>query len=111
MDGNESIPSSSSENRPRILFLFQVQAWVGAGQQPPWPAISTLDPETKALVHQWPFFTIQKGLLYRRCQSPESQHDILQLLVPRHLCCRVLQLVHDSVGSGHFETAKLLLRL
>ena len=46
--------------------LSQVQAWMGAGQWPPWAAVSALDPETKAPYSQCPCLTSQDGLLHRR---------------------------------------------
>ena len=91
--------------------ISQVQTWVETGQRPAWNAVSALDPETKALYSQWTSLSIRDGLLHRRWQTPNGHREVFQLLVPRQLRPRVLQLVHGSVGAGHFGVAKTLHRL
>ena len=58
-------PEQLQRDQAQDPVLVRVQAWLGSGQQPPWTAISALDPKTKSLHSQWPSFTMQDGLLYR----------------------------------------------
>ena len=91
--------------------LARVRSWLEAGRRPEWAEVSALGPELKAYHSQWGNLESQGELLYRRWQAPARGGDILQLLVPRALRSQVLQLVHGSVGTGHFGIAKTLHRL
>lgn len=111
-DGFEDIDQEQLRlNQSQDPVLSRVQDWLGAGQRPAWPAVSALDTETKALYSQWPSLINRDGLLHRRWQTPGGNRDIFQLVVPRRLRPRVLQLVHGSVGAGHFGVTKTLHRL
>lgn len=48
--------------------------------------------------------------MYRRWQAPGRGADLLQLLVPQKLRAQVLQVVHGSVGAGHYGNMKTLHR-
>ncbi|KAK0141568.1 hypothetical protein N1851_021279 [Merluccius polli] len=86
--------------------LAAVRDWLEAGRRPSWPEVSARGAEVKAYHSQWGCFQLHDGVVYRRWQEPRGKGDILQLLVPR-----VLQLVHGSVGAGHFGNSKTLHRL
>lgn len=58
-------PEQLQRDQAQDPVLVRVQAWLGTGQQPPWTAISALDPKAKSLHSQLPSFTMQDGLLYR----------------------------------------------
>lgn len=91
--------------------LARVRQWLDAGQRPGWQEVSALGPELKAFHSQWGNFELHDGVMYRRWQAPGRGTDLLQLLVPRKLRAQVLQVVHGSVGAGHFGNAKTLHRL
>ncbi|KAL4004005.1 hypothetical protein ACER0C_003718 [Sarotherodon galilaeus] len=91
--------------------LGQVGAWLEAAQRPDWTEVSGQEPEVKAYYSQHNNLETHDGLLYRRWRAPGQGRDLLQLLVPRALRSQVLELVHGSVGAGHYGTAKTLRRL
>lgn len=112
MDGVEVMGAEQlREEQDRDSVLARVRQWVEAGQRPTWEVIAALDPETKALYSQWSTICCHSGLLYRQWQAPAAQRNVLQLLVPKQLRAKVLQMVHGSVGAGHFGVAKTLQRL
>ena len=94
------------QSQSQDLVLTRVKAWVEASQRPEWPEVSALDTETKALYLQWDSITSCNGLLYCAWRFPGNDRTIFQLLVPRCLHPKVLQLVHGSVGAGHFGVGK-----
>ena len=49
-------------------------------------------------------FLKKNGLLYRRYKGEGNQ--TLQLIVPQNLRCRVMEVAHDSIMSGHLGTKK-----
>lgn len=111
-DGLETIDLQQLQlDQSQDLVLSRVRDWIETGQRPAWNIVSALDPETKALYSQWTSLIKHDGLLHRRWQAPGGHRDIFQLLVPRQLRPRVLQLVHGSVGAGHFGVTKTLHRL
>ncbi|TWW54740.1 hypothetical protein D4764_0276330, partial [Takifugu flavidus] len=111
-DGLETVDLQQLQlDQSQDPVLSRVQDWIETGQRPAWNTVSALDPETKALYSQWTSLIIRDGLLHRRWQTPGGHRDIFQLLVPRQLRPRVLQLVHGSVGAGHFGVTKTLHRL
>lgn len=91
--------------------LLQVRQWLEAGQRPEWKEVSALGPEVKAYHSQWGNFELHGGVVCRRWQAPGRGADLLQLLVPHTLRTQVLQVVHGSVGTGHYGNAKTLHRL
>ena len=91
--------------------LALVRDWLEAGQRPSWPEVSARGPEVKAYHSQWGCFRLHNGVVHRSWQDPRGKKNILQLLVPRALRPQVLQLVHGSVGAGHYGNAKTLHRL
>ncbi|XP_042073272.1 uncharacterized protein LOC121813519 [Haplochromis burtoni] len=91
--------------------LVQVGAWLEAAQRPAWTGVSGQEPEVKAYYSQHNNLETHDGLLYRRWRAPGQGRDLLQLLVPRSLRSQVLELVHGSVGAGHYGNAKTLRRL
>ncbi|XP_056900058.1 uncharacterized protein LOC130531902 [Takifugu flavidus] len=111
-DGLETVDLQQLQlDQSQDPVLSRVQDWIETGQRPAWNTVSALDPETKALYSQWTSLIIRDGLLHRRWQTPGGHRDIFQLLVSRQLRPRVLQLVHGSVGAGHFGVTKTLHRL
>uniref|UniRef100_A0A674P0I3 Gypsy retrotransposon integrase-like protein 1 n=1 Tax=Takifugu rubripes TaxID=31033 RepID=A0A674P0I3_TAKRU len=111
-DGLETVDLQQLQlDQSQDPVLSRVQDWIETGQRPAWNTVSALDPETKALYSQWTSLIIRDGLLHRRWQTPGGHRDIFQLLVPRQLRPRVLQLIHGSVGAGHFGVTKTLHRL
>lgn len=91
--------------------LKRLRGWLAAGQRPERQEIMAFGPEVKAYHSQWATLTLRDGLLYRQWQTPDGEATLLQLLVPRSLRHQVLQLVHGSVGMGHFGVPKTLRRL
>ncbi|CAI5637478.1 unnamed protein product [Oreochromis niloticus] len=90
--------------------LGQVGAWLEAAQRPDWTGVSGQEAEVKAYYSQHNNLE-HNNLLYRRWRAPGQGRDLLQLLVPRSLWSQELELVHGSVGAGHYGTAKTLHRL
>ncbi|KAI3363836.1 hypothetical protein L3Q82_001438 [Scortum barcoo] len=113
----ESIdPKQLRHDQSQDPVLSRVHEWMGAGQRPKWLAVSALDTEVNAFYSQWSSLVSCGGLLHRAGRPLAdpwgvSKRDVLQLLVPRRLRPRVLQLVHGSVGAGHFGITKTLQRL
>ena len=93
------------------VTLALVGDWLKAGQRPRWEEVSALGPEVKTYHSQWGNFEVHDGVMYRRWQAPGRGNDLLQLLVPRALRPQVLQVVHGSVGAGHYGNTKTLNRL
>ncbi|KAM6968624.1 retrovirus-related Pol polyprotein from transposon 412 [Tautogolabrus adspersus] len=91
--------------------LALVQGWLETGGRPEWTDVSPQGPEVKSYHSQWGNIELHDNLLYRRWQAPRQGRDLLQLLVPRSLRTQVLQIVHGSVGAGHYGNAKTLQRL
>lgn len=91
--------------------LRLVSSWLEADRRPDWAEVSGLGPEVKSYYSQWGNFEVHDQILYRRWQAPGRGNDLLQLLVPKSLRPQVLQVVHGSVGTGHFGNAKTLHRL
>ncbi|CAI5637006.1 unnamed protein product [Oreochromis niloticus] len=91
--------------------LVQVGAWLEAARRPGWTGVSGQGPEVKAYYSQYNNLETHDGLLYWRWRAPGQGRDLLQLLVPRTLRSQVLELVHGSVGAGHYGNAKTLRRL
>ncbi|XP_025754447.1 uncharacterized protein LOC112842363 [Oreochromis niloticus] len=91
--------------------LVQVGAWLEAARRPGWTGVSGRGPEVKAYYSQYNNLETHDSLLYRRWRAPGQGRDLLQLLVPRSLRSQVLELVHGSVGAGHYGNAKTLRRL
>lgn len=92
------------------LTLALVRGWLESGRRPEWAEVSALGPEVKAYHSQWVNFELHDGVEYRRWQAP-GRGNFLQLLVPRVLRPKVLQVVHSSVGAGHYGNTKTLHRL
>ncbi|KAF7643046.1 hypothetical protein LDENG_00246090 [Lucifuga dentata] len=104
-------PQQLREEQQSDAVLSQVHNWVTAGRCPEWSAVSALDKESKAYHSQFMNLSLIDGLLYCSWKAPRGGHDILQLLVPPRLRSQILQLIHGSVGAGHFGVAKMLRRL
>lgn len=86
--------------------LTRVRRSFESGQHPEWAEVSALGPEVKAYHTQWGNFEVHNGVIYRRWQAPGRGTNLLQLLVPQALCVQVLQVVHGSVGVGHYGNTK-----
>lgn len=85
MPGECINPPQIQRNQSKDPVLSWVQCWLGVGQQPPWVAISGLDPETKALHSQWPCLTIQRHL-----------HRLLGAIVTSYSCWCLTASVPES---------------
>uniref|UniRef100_A0A669BLT9 Gypsy retrotransposon integrase-like protein 1 n=1 Tax=Oreochromis niloticus TaxID=8128 RepID=A0A669BLT9_ORENI len=83
----------------------------GGSTTPRLDGVSGQEPEVKAYYSQYNNLETHDGHLYRRWRAPGQGRDLLQLLVPRSLRSQVLELVHGSVGAGHYGNAKTLRRL
>ena len=92
-------------------MLKQVRGWLTGGAPPTWVEFSGEGPELKVYWSQRKSLELIEGLAYRPWRMPGLGNDVLQLLVPRELHPQVLGLVHCSVGTGHFRSAKTLRRL
>ncbi|CAI5646298.1 unnamed protein product [Oreochromis niloticus] len=104
-------PQQLKREQEADATLVQVGAWLEAAQRPDWTGVSGQEPEVKAYYSQYNNLETHDGLLYRRWRAPGQGRDLLQLLVPRSLRSQVLELVHGSVGAGHYGNAKTLRRL
>ena len=58
-----------------------------------------------------PKFEIRKGLLYRIYENPKTRTEVTQLMVPKVLRNRVIQVAHDGLLSGRFGHKKTLERV
>ncbi|KAJ3600869.1 hypothetical protein NHX12_031843 [Muraenolepis orangiensis] len=86
--------------------LGRVQGWLEEGRRPAWPEVSAACLEVKVYHAQWANLELRDGVVHRRWQAHGRGTDLLQLLVPRLLRPRVLQLVHRAMGAGHFGNTK-----
>ena len=67
--------------------------------------------EYRRLCQQWHQLVAQEGVLWQYHAQPRENQGWLQLVVPSNLHPRILEELHQGVGSGHLGHDKTLSRL
>jgi len=83
---------------PNIGPLF---AWFRSGNRPSREEVSNADSELKCYWTQWDALELIDGLVYRKFERPYGSNKYSQLLIPRAIRHRFLDMVH-SRETGHF---------
>ena len=56
-------------------------------------------------------FVTRKGILYRQCETPGDEKQVLQVVVPGCLRRQIMQPSHDSILGAQLGTGKTLSRI
>jgi len=87
--------------------LGPLQLWLETGVRPPREFMSCESSELKSYWAQFDSFMLVEGVVYRRFEKPDGTNQYLQLLMPRSLRQRFLEMVHAQ-ATGHFAYKKTL---
>jgi len=84
-----------------------VQLWLEAGVRPPREFLDCDSSELKTYWAQFDSFVLVEGVVYRKFERPDGTNRYLQLLLPKSLRQRFLEIVHAQ-ATGHFAYKKTL---
>ena len=84
-----------------------VRLWLEDGVRPPREFLDCDSSELKSYWAQFDSFVLVEGVVYRRFEKPDGSNQYLQLLMPRCLRQRFLEMVHAQ-ATGHFAYKKTL---
>ena len=74
--------------------------------RPEWKDIADQSPKLKTLLSQWDRLRISSSLLYRRWESQPKPR--LQLIIPKDLRAKVLEMNHEIPSAGHLGWKRTL---
>ena len=81
-------------------------------QEKPKPdEVTQWPPAARRYLVDWERLNLVNGMLSRTWFTPQGQEAFQQLLVPRKLVPKVLEMAHDNTMAGHFGTRRTLLRV
>ena len=81
-------------------------------QEKPKPdEVTQWSPTARRYLVDWERLSLVNGMLSRAWFTPQGQEAYQQLIVPRKLVPKVLEMAHDNTMAGHFGTRRTLLRV
>jgi len=84
-----------------------VQLWLETGVRPPREFLDCDSSELRSYWAQFDSFVLVEGVVYRKFARPDGTNRYLQLLLPKTLRQRFLEMVHGQ-ATGHFAYKKTL---
>jgi len=97
---------TAQRNDPNVGYVL---ALVEAGvNRPIWNEISHLPSETKTLISFWPRLAMKDGLLQRQFESVDKKSSHWQVVMPKKLREKFIELIHAGPLSGHFGQKKTM---
>ena len=98
---------SKQMNDDIVGFIFQ--RLLRGDSKPEWREVADRSPKLKTLLSQWDRLLISSSMLYRKWET--QPHPKLQLVVPKDLQTRCLEMNHDIPSSGHLGWKRTLERI
>ena len=103
----EEFRSAQQEDEDLRLLILALEH-----QERPKPdEVTQWPPAARRYLVDWERLNLVNGMLSRTWFTPQGQEAYQQLLVPRKLVPRVLEMAHDNTMAGHFGTKRTLLRV
>lgn len=93
---------------PDILIFLEGKE---EGVRPSREEIAARGDSARVYWFYWDALVLEKGVLYKKWESPSLKSNVLQLVVPQKCIVRILEEAHDSATGGHFGVNKTLDRI
>ena len=93
---------------PDLVILHD---WLDTNAKPNRDQVAGYSPDVRHLWIEWERLQRTDGVLYIKWINPKTQQPFVQLLVPKSIRNKIIELCHDTPMSGHFGVEKTMSKL